>query len=375
MMRSHRKNEFEYSTSVTGAREASTAKKEKKKEVWERKIGPVTDAAAEDQEGEKGGVKKIPFHSDPLTSSRWLSPLAAACLQTLICLLTVDPTLPLLFTPEDQCNIFSINFILHALKLLLAHAEIMLNSSGAESPLAELFGDSLFLTIIMLSYENITEQQTLSFSKGHKKAGPLGKESFTLVDSELLLLKENDQKVEPARVLSPTARTSPNANPPLRLFNPRQSLRMSIIRQPTPVTPQKFTAGRNTPPLDDSLPDQISGDMRLADDSDSEPPPPPSEPPSPGPPTPEPTPPPENEEWESDVLLPSPPQTMPTLTQRRQRMLLVSVQIITHSLSLLIPPVCDDGIPNQKGETAIGGRSVGHARPPSLNAAGVVWRV
>ncbi|KAK2943614.1 hypothetical protein BLNAU_21494 [Blattamonas nauphoetae] len=115
-----------------------------------------------------------------------------------------------------------------------------------------------------------------------------------------------------------------------------ESLRMSIVRQPTPATPQQFTAGRSTPPLDDSLPEEISGDMRLAfvqhpatrfesDDSDPEPPPPP-----------------ENEEWESDVLLPSPPQTMPTLTQRRRRMFLVSVQIITHSLSLLIPPVCDD---------------------------------
>ncbi|KAK2948006.1 hypothetical protein BLNAU_17042 [Blattamonas nauphoetae] len=289
---------------------------------------------------------RLSLFEDPQTSTTPSRvPLAAACLHTLICLLTVDPTLPLLFTPEDQCNIFNINFILHALKLLLAHSEIMLNSSGTESPLSqsasltsptpssqELFGDSLFLPLL----------KTQSAS-----------ESFTLVDdSDLLLLKENDQKAELARVLSPTARTSLTASPPLRLFNPRPSLRMSIVRQPTPATPQQFTAGRSPHPLDENFPKKISGDMRHTfvhpgtrfegNNSDSEPPPPPSEPPSPGPPTPEPTPPPENEEWESDVLLPSPPQTMSTLTQRQLWMLLVSVQIITHSLSLLILPVCDD---------------------------------
>ncbi|KAK2960864.1 hypothetical protein BLNAU_4261 [Blattamonas nauphoetae] len=116
----------------------------------------------------------------------------------------------------------------------------------------------------------------------------------------------------------------------------------NILRQPTPVTPQKFTAGRSTPPLDDSFPEEISGDMRLAfvqhpatrfesDDSDSEPPPPPSEPPSPGPPTSEPTPPQENEEWERCRH-----------SRSGDSGCLVSVQIITHSLSLLIPPVCDD---------------------------------
>ncbi|KAK2943280.1 hypothetical protein BLNAU_1151 [Blattamonas nauphoetae] len=128
---------------------------------------------------------------------------------------------------------------------------------------------------------------------------------------------------------------------------------MSIVCQPTPATPQQFTAGRTPRPLDENFPEKISGDMRLtfvqhpdtsfeSDNSDSEPPPPLSEPSSPGPPTSAPTPPLENEKWESNVLLPSPPQTMPPLTQRRQRMLLVSVQILTHSLLLLIPPICDD---------------------------------
>ncbi|KAK2942609.1 hypothetical protein BLNAU_22484 [Blattamonas nauphoetae] len=313
--------------------------------------------------------KKIPFHSDPRTSSRWLSPLTAACLQTLICLLTVDPTLPLPFTPDDQGNIFNINFhpartqtpihqfrdlcgrgrrhhsvpiVLHrvlsaARRYLDVLTQRQTNSDILKTPFSHpflaSFTSTLFhlLSFVMLSYETITKQQTLSFSKGHKSTGPLGKEFKSKFDLPFVFKSPtNSHKAQSA------SESLTLASPPLRLFNPRQSLRMSIVRQPTPATPQQFTAGRSTPPLDDSLPEEISGDMRLAfvqhpatrfesDDSDPEPPPPP-----------------ENEEWESDVLLPSPPQTMPTLTQRRRRMFLVSVQIITHSLSLLIPPVCDD---------------------------------
>ncbi|KAK2955298.1 hypothetical protein BLNAU_9689 [Blattamonas nauphoetae] len=293
------------------------------------------------------------------------------------------------FVDEDGVIILHRLYCIVFSPLLVGYLDVLTqrqtNSDILKTPFSQQFlasfTSTLFhiLSFIMLSFENLTQQQSLSSSKGHKSAGPLRKEFkskfdlpnvfksptnshktqsasefFTLVDdSYLLLLKENDQKAELARVLSPTARTSLTASPPLRLFNPRPYLRMSIVRQPTPATPQQFTAGRSTHPLDDNITDEISGDMRLAivqypatrfesDDSDSEPPPPPLDSPSPGPSTPVPTPPPENEEWESGVLLPSPPQTMPTLTQRRQRMLLVSVQIITHSLSLLIPPVCDD---------------------------------
>ncbi|KAK2961977.1 hypothetical protein BLNAU_3033 [Blattamonas nauphoetae] len=324
--------------------------------------------------------KKIPFHSDPRTSSRWLSPLTAACLQTLICLLTVDPTLPSPSLPMTRATSSISISILHALKLLFTNSEIVgpserslieqfvdedgviilyrlycivfspllvgyldvltqrqTNSDILKTPFSHpflaSFTSTLFhlLSFVMLSYETITKQQTLSFSKGHKSTGPLGKEFKSKFDLPFVFKSPtNSHKAQSA------SESLTLASPPLRLFNPRQSLRMSIVRQPTPATPQQFTAGRSTPPLDDSLPEEISGDMRLAfvqhpatrfesDDSDPEPPPPP-----------------ENEEWESDVLLHSPPQTMPTLTQRRRRMFLVSVQIITHSLSLLIPPVCDD---------------------------------
>ncbi|KAK2946957.1 hypothetical protein BLNAU_18115 [Blattamonas nauphoetae] len=320
-------------------------------------FGPVTDAAAGGQEGEKGGGKKNtlplrPSHlvslAEPSHSGLATSSISISILHALKLLFTnseiVGPSERSLieqFVDEDGVIILYRLYCIVFSPLLVGYLDVLTqrqtNSDILKTPFSHpflaSFTSTLFhlLSFVMLSYETITKQQTLSFSKGHKSTGPLGKEFKSKFDLPFVFKSPtNSHKAQSA------SESLTLASPPLRLFNPRQSLRMSIVRQPTPATPQQFTAGRSTPPLDDSLPEEISGDMRLAfvqhpatrfesDDSDPEPPPPP-----------------ENEEWESDVLLPSPPQTMPTLTQRRRRMFLVSVQIITHSLSLLIPPVCDD---------------------------------
>ncbi|KAK2941108.1 hypothetical protein BLNAU_23982 [Blattamonas nauphoetae] len=72
-------------------------------------------------------------------------------------------------------------------------------------------------------------------------------EFFTLLTTAIsFLLKENDQKAESSTCSLADYSTSLTASPPLRLFNPRPYLRMSIVRQPTPATPQQFTAGRST---------------------------------------------------------------------------------------------------------------------------------
>ncbi|KAK2941751.1 hypothetical protein BLNAU_23332 [Blattamonas nauphoetae] len=322
-----------------------------------RMFGPVTDAAAGGQEGEKGGGKKNtlplrPSHlvslAEPSHSGLATSSISISILHALKLLFTnseiVGPSERSLieqFVDEDGVIILYRLYCIVFSPLLVGYLDVLTqrqtNSDILKTPFSHpflaSFTSTLFhlLSFVMLSYETITKQQTLSFSKGHKSTGPLGKEFKSKFDLPFVFKSPtNSHKAQSA------SESLTLASPPLRLFNPRQSLRMSIVRQPTPATPQQFTAGRSTPPLDDSLPEEISGDMRLAfvqhpatrfesDDSDPEPPPPP-----------------ENEEWESDVLLPSPPQTMPTLTQRRRRMFLVSVQIITHSLSLLIPPVCDD---------------------------------
>ncbi|KAK2943686.1 hypothetical protein BLNAU_21389 [Blattamonas nauphoetae] len=149
------------------------------------------------------------------------------------------------FVDEDGVIILHRLYCIVFSPLLVGYLDVLTqrqtNSDILKTPFSQQFlasfTSTLFhlLSIIMLSYENLSKHQTLSFSKGHTSAGPLGKEF----------------------------KSNLTASPPLRLFNPRPSLRMSIVRQPTPATPQQFTAGRSPHPLDENFPKKISGDMRL----------------------------------------------------------------------------------------------------------------
>ncbi|KAK2940536.1 hypothetical protein BLNAU_24551 [Blattamonas nauphoetae] len=226
-----------------------------------RMFGPVTDAAAGGQEGEKGGGK---LHVDALP----------------------PPILRHVVLRDHH----------QAADTVVLEGTQIDRSAGKE------FKSKFDLPFVFKSPTNSHKAQSAS-------------ESLTLGRD-----CSDQSNSKPAIATVQSAPVTPNEHRP-----PAHSCHSATIHRRTKHT----SAGRQPP-------EEISGDMRLAfvqhpatrfesDDSDPEPPPPP-----------------ENEEWESDVLLPSPPQTMPTLTQRRRRMFLVSVQIITHSLSLLIPPVCDD---------------------------------